>query len=320
MSGKPVVAFFSTQRRIGQTTLIYHLACLLAELGHRILVVDLDPQADLSAQFEPLHVAGPYGKPEEMPPSSALFGESSPLGCDFRHSAEPGVAVLSSHANLLLEEAQLSRTWASSDLDAPAQLSLCWRNLRALQERQGRPFDLILLDVAHYPGAISRAALLAADSIILLAQPTVQSRNHLRLALDILRGWQQEWQSKKDRGIGPRPADIAPGHYRVSGYLVTQGPGVAAWPEPFLLPGELAETHAQGPGEPGPVVLHDLGIVRHFGELHALSREAHKPMFALKAADGAVGSHARSVIRARETYEALASRLLERLGMGEAAS
>ena len=47
----PIVAFFNNKRGVGQTSLAYHLARMYAALGHRLLVADLDPQANLSAAF-----------------------------------------------------------------------------------------------------------------------------------------------------------------------------------------------------------------------------------------------------------------------------
>jgi len=40
-----------------------------------------------------------------------------------------------------------------------------------------------------------------------------------------------------------------------------------------------------------------------------MSEEAHKPMFHLKAADGALGSHAKAALDVRRDFEALARRI-----------
>ena len=47
------VALFNNKGGVGKTTLTYHLAHMLQRLGHRVLAVDLDPQANLTAQFLP---------------------------------------------------------------------------------------------------------------------------------------------------------------------------------------------------------------------------------------------------------------------------
>jgi cellulose biosynthesis protein BcsQ len=47
----PVVAFFNNKGGVGKTSLVYHLAHMCADMNRRSLVVDLDPQANLTAAF-----------------------------------------------------------------------------------------------------------------------------------------------------------------------------------------------------------------------------------------------------------------------------
>lgn len=67
----PVIAFFNNKGGVGKTSLVYHLAWMMAEKGLRIVAADLDPQAKLTANFlseeelanlwprrEPAHRAG----------------------------------------------------------------------------------------------------------------------------------------------------------------------------------------------------------------------------------------------------------------------
>ena len=42
------IAFFNNKGGVGKTSLVYHTAWMFAELGHRVLAVDLDPQSNLS--------------------------------------------------------------------------------------------------------------------------------------------------------------------------------------------------------------------------------------------------------------------------------
>ena len=43
-----VLTFFNNKGGVGKTSLVFHLACMYAELGRRVLAVDLDPQANLT--------------------------------------------------------------------------------------------------------------------------------------------------------------------------------------------------------------------------------------------------------------------------------
>ena len=45
------IAFFNNKGGVGKTTLVYHVAYMLARLGYPTLAVDLDPQANLTSAF-----------------------------------------------------------------------------------------------------------------------------------------------------------------------------------------------------------------------------------------------------------------------------
>src|SRR5580658_4325898 len=45
------IAFFNSAGGVGTTSLVYHLAWMFAEMGHRVLAVDLDPQSNLTGMF-----------------------------------------------------------------------------------------------------------------------------------------------------------------------------------------------------------------------------------------------------------------------------
>jgi len=45
------IAFFNNKGGVGKTTLVYHIAWMMSELGHNVLAADLDPQANLSSMF-----------------------------------------------------------------------------------------------------------------------------------------------------------------------------------------------------------------------------------------------------------------------------
>jgi chromosome partitioning protein len=44
----PVLAFFNNKGGVGKTMLAYHVAWMLNDLGKSVVVLDLDPQANLT--------------------------------------------------------------------------------------------------------------------------------------------------------------------------------------------------------------------------------------------------------------------------------
>ena len=47
----PVLTFFNNKGGVGKTSLVYHLAWMLSDMGYRVLACDLGPQANLTAAF-----------------------------------------------------------------------------------------------------------------------------------------------------------------------------------------------------------------------------------------------------------------------------
>ena len=49
-----IVSLFNNKGGVGKSTLAYHLGCALGEMGKKVLLVDLDPQCNLtiSAMWE----------------------------------------------------------------------------------------------------------------------------------------------------------------------------------------------------------------------------------------------------------------------------
>ena len=47
----PVITFFNNKGGVGKTSLVYHLSWMFSEMGKRVLALDLDPQANLTAGF-----------------------------------------------------------------------------------------------------------------------------------------------------------------------------------------------------------------------------------------------------------------------------
>ena len=43
-----IISIFNNKGGVGKTTLTYHLAHALAEMGHKTLIIDLDPQCNLT--------------------------------------------------------------------------------------------------------------------------------------------------------------------------------------------------------------------------------------------------------------------------------
>jgi hypothetical protein len=82
------------------------------------------------------------------------------------------------------------------------------------------------------------------------------------------------------------------------------------------IPAEYRRSVIDAVEEPGITVESDphcLALLKHYHSLVPMAQEARKPLFLLKPADGAIGSHQQAVQRAYDDFKALATNIGERL-------
>ncbi len=323
------IAFFNNKGGVGKTTLVYHLAWMYAELGFSVVAADLDPQANLSAVFlsearlEQLW-------PDDGHPESIL-GAVSPILRGLGDIREPHVEQIGANLGLVVGdlglssfEARLSAAWPDClgrDESAFRTESAFHRTILDAVRKQDA--DLALIDVGPNLGAINRAALIAADFVVFPLAPDLFSLQALRNVGPTLRDWRTEWRDRLDRRPRTQELELPSARIEPAGYIVMQhavreGRPVQAYqkwikriPEVYrkeaLEDGERDSSSTGGDSE-------CLATLKHYRSLMAMAHEARKPMFHLRAADGALGGHIYAVRDCYADFERLARRIAARCG------
>ena len=179
--------------------------------------------------------------------------------------------------------------------------------------------DLILVDVGPNLGSLNRAALIAADYVVVPLAPDLYSIQGLRNLGPTLRRWRREWASRQDHNAVTN-LELPSGAMRPIGYVVLQHAvrldrpvkAYERWMD--RIPGAYRSLVLEEPAVNAPSVLEDgncLGTLKHFRSLMPLAQEARKPMFMLKAADGALGGHTYAVQDCYTDFRTLARRVME---------
>lgn len=323
------LAFFNNKGGEGKTTLVYHLAHMLADLGRRPVIVDLDPQSNLTAMSVPEERLEQLW-PDEAEHPLTILGCVRPIVRGIGDIHEPHVEPLRDDLGLVAGdlglstfEDRLSDAWPRAmDRDEAAFRTLSAFHRVAELAANKHAADLILLDVGPNLGAINRAALLAADFVVTPLAPDLFSMQGLRNLGPTLIDWRRSWKDRLDRN--PDPALPLPaGRMEPLGYVVMQAGMRLSRPvrayERWItrMPGEYHRSLLRGPAAPLATDQDPwcLGIMRHYQSLMPLAQDAQKPMFHLHPADGAIGSHMAAVLRCREEFETLARTLLDRAGL-----
>jgi cellulose biosynthesis protein BcsQ len=179
--------------------------------------------------------------------------------------------------------------------------------------------DIVLMDVGPNLGAINRAALLTADSVLMPLAADLFSLRGLRNLGPTLREWRSMWQGT----VLPRlPANTpAPaGVMSPLGYVIMQPTmrldrpvkAYRRWleriPSVFqtsVLGNENSRTDSRE---------YEIATLKNYQSLMPLAHNARKPMFDLRSGDGAIGSTQSYVQQCYLDFKNLATAVSERLG------
>lgn len=323
------IAFFNNKGGVGTTSLVYHLGWMYADLGLNVIAADLDPQANLTSMFldeERLEELW-----NETGTRRTIYGALQPLlegtgdvALPHVEGAAPGLGLVVGDLWLSAAEDELSSQWPDC-LDRKPRafrvLSALWRALRLAADSAGSA--LVLIDVGPNLGAFNRAALVAADHVVVPLAPDLYSLQGLHNLGPTLRRWRGEWKERADRNP-VADLDVPQGTMRPVGYVVMQHAvrldrpvkAYARWmqriPDAYR-DAVLAEARQSGvtiDNDP-----HCLARLKHYRSLMPLAQEARKPMFHLKPADGAIGGHGQAVQDCFKDFRALARTIAERTGV-----
>jgi chromosome partitioning protein len=317
------IAFFNNKGGVGKTTLIYHIAYMMTELDYTVVAVDLDPQANLSSMF--LSETTLY---EKIEANQSIIEALKPLVKGIGDLNEPHLEQINPRLNLLVGnldlsdfEDRLSDSWTKClNREEPAFrfISSFHRIIEKAVNQTNA--DFVLIDVGPNLGAINRAALIAADNVVIPVSADLFSVQGIRNVGKRLKEWREEWSDRLKKNPEPTlslPKGIMqPIGYIISQHGVKESRPVRAYSKwvnriPYIYSKSILDREIDEDTLP----LNDencLGLLKHYRSLIAMSMEVSKPIFSLKSADGAIGSHNDAVQKAHNDFKELTKKIIER--------
>jgi cellulose biosynthesis protein BcsQ len=322
------IAFFNNKGGVGKTSLVYHLAWMFADRGIKTLAVDLDPQANLTSMFlneNRLEELWPDGEHPDT-----VYGAIRPILKGTGVIAEPHIEKITDKLGLIPGDLGLSRfedklsdAWPRCQLSDESAFRTMTAFHRLVQYGAEQGAELVLIDVGPNLGAINRSALIASDQICLPLAPDLFSLQGLKNLGPTLNEWREVWKELLKKA----PADVPmpKGAMQPIGYIVMQHGILNSRPvkayQRWLdkIPYTYRESVLiEAPTGNVPVVTDDpymLALLKHYRSLMPMAMEANKPIFFLKSADGAIGSHQEAVSSCYTDFKKLASKIAANAGI-----
>ena len=335
----PVLTFFNNKGGVGKTSLVYHVAWMMSELGKRVLVCDLDPQANLTSAFlseEQLeYVWNPEktaqdGKDEE---GGTIFECLKPLmrTGDIKpakaHEVSSTLGLIAGDLALSGFEDTLSEQWpkalGTEESYRPFRvLTAFWTIIQ--QAAREMNAEMVFVDVGPNLGAINRSALIASDFVVVPLAADLFSLQGLRNLGPKLDSWRKDWKRRLDTWETPEfplpKGEMRPIGYVVQQYIARSGEPVRAY-EKWVkrIPYEYTkavENPDAGNGLSSPSDDPNcLATIKHYRSLVPMGQEARKPIFRLTPADGAIGGHANAAQDAWKDYKEFATIIADKVGL-----
>ncbi|OZM74419.1 chromosome partitioning protein ParA [Amycolatopsis antarctica] len=225
------VAVLSLKGGVGKTTVALGIASAALRRTNRALVADLDPQGNATATLDPPDTETTLADVLETPRRPVIGGAIAPSAWSDRLD----VLVGSEELELLNDPGPESR-----------RMDNLARALGELErEPDGAPYELAILDCPPSLGRLTRSALIAADSALLVTEPTMYAVAGAQRALEAIDSIRLEANPRL------RPAGVLVNRLRVRSYehqfrIQELRESFGRLVMPTAIPDRLAVQQAQG--------------------------------------------------------------------------
>jgi cellulose biosynthesis protein BcsQ len=337
----PVLTFFNNKGGVGKTSLIYHLAWMFDHLGKKVLIADIDPQANLTAAFlledkiDELWNYPPLGNAS----GNTIYQCVKPLA-GVGDLLEANILPISDNLYLILGdvalsgfEDRLSAEWPNSmagrEIYRPLRiLSAFWQIIQIAAKEIDA--EIILIDIGPNLGAINRSVLIATDYVVIPMGADLYSLQGLKNLGPTLSYWKKEWLKRLSNWSENSEKADHPDFNLPEGKMLPVGYLCQQYGEKLKRPVQAYDKWVQkipavyrefilGKEDSANIKQEDdpycIALIKHYRSLVPIAQEHRKPIFDLTPADGAIGAHANAVLSAREDFKKLSLKIARRIGL-----
>ncbi|MDR3704684.1 MAG: AAA family ATPase [Paludibacteraceae bacterium] len=320
------IIFFNNKGGVGKTTTVYHIAWMMSEMGVKTIAVDLDPQSNLTSMFlspERLEEVYENNEPITVLDSITPIVSGDPYNPIHIEKINDNLGLLLGNLALSTFEDSLSEAWLKC-LDSQVYAFRLISIFNTIIDDAVSRFnaEMVLIDVGPNLGAINRTIAISSDYIIMPVASDLFSLQGIKNLGMTLNKWKEQWNLRKSLTPDNIKFKIPEGLALPCGYIIMQYTAKDSRPVKSYLkwanriPAVFSECVLGNEQLNNSITVEQdencISLLKHYRSLAPMSMEAHKPIFLLKPADGAIGAHLYAVQKSYEEFKILTEKIIER--------
>lgn len=199
------IALFNHKGGVGKTTLAINIAAGLVDLGKRVLIVDADPQCNISSFFLPeTQLDEILGESNEVESGKTIWSAVKPvvvgtgdvIDVPIFTVAKPGLLLVVGDVLLSSYEEELPAAWTDAFARKPRGYAVMGAMHRAVTQIASKHrADIVIYDVGPNVGPLNRTILLSCDGFITPVAPDLFSLRALTSVGAAIGRWVQDWRT-----------------------------------------------------------------------------------------------------------------------------
>ena len=225
MPRRPRLTLFNHKGGVGKTTLSVNLASALAELGKRVLLVDSDPQGNLTSYLGEDGVVDDLLDHSDSADGQTIWSAVKPVveGLGEAKPVRPielssGLFLLPGDIRLAEFESQLTTFWA----ECFQRRARGFRGVSALMTvvdsvAESVGADIVMYDAGPNIGALNKIILLDCDYFAVPAAADLFSLRAIKTLGQSLKDWIEEWRTIES--LAPDDLVLLAGRPKPVGYI-----------------------------------------------------------------------------------------------------
>ncbi|HHA1906863.1 TPA: AAA family ATPase [Enterobacter asburiae] len=205
-----LISLFNHKGGVSKTTTTFNMGWMLADLGHKTLIVDADPQCNLTAL-----VLG-YSKTDDFDtiyannPNSDIYTCIKPVVDGSLGKVIPADPIVTSNPNLSLLCGSISLSEIETQIGVALTTSAAIPAIRNIPGSIGaflvetakkHEYEYILIDMSPSVGALNECLLMSSDYFIVPTSPDFFCAQAIKSLAKVLPRWNNEINSFRDPKI-----------------------------------------------------------------------------------------------------------------------